>query len=117
MLKDSRLERIEAQIRRDFPSLPEYCTFVSYIQEPTWARVGAIDVQIPMTAVLAIIVTNYRHRDSVRIFQTGEVLSRWQQREHLTRHDSDIRVDPAYRALKAMVPEILEWDANLRAMN
>ena len=118
LLDDGRLTRIEERIRLDFPKLPEYCEFVSYVQPPQMARLpSGIDVQIPETAVLAILVSNYRHRDSFRMFQTGEKLDVWQKREWLRRHDSTVDADPAYHAMKALVPEILDWDANLRAMN
>lgn len=116
LLTDERLGRIENQIRRDYPSLPEYCTFVSYVQPEQWARVRGIDVQIPQTAVLAILVTNFRHRDSFRIFRAGVALDVWRKWDWATRHDADVRVDPAYRALKALVPEILSWDHNLRSL-
>lgn len=117
LLTDSRLQAIEDQIRQDFPQLPEYCTFVTWVQEPQWARVRGIDVQLPMTAVLAILVTNYRNRDSFRIFQKGETMDRWTQRNWNVRHDSGVHADPAYVALKELVPDILEWDSNLKAMN
>lgn len=116
LLDDDRLARIEGQIRRDYPSLPDYCTFISYVQPKMWAKVRGIDVEIPDTAVFAILVTNYRHRDSYRAFQTGEVMDRWQRRDWGHRHDSDVKSDPAYLALKALVPEILDWDFNLRTM-
>jgi hypothetical protein len=117
LLSDSRLARIEEQIRKDYPQLPEYCTFVSWVQPTQYATLpSGLEVQIPECAVLAILVTNYRHPDSFRIFRVGDTLERWRAREWFTRHDSDIHMDPAYRALKAQVPEILDWDANLRAL-
>lgn len=116
LLSDARMERIEAQIRKDYPQLPEYCNFVSWVQPAQWVNVNGIELQLPDTAVLAILVTNYRHRESVRIFRVGEPLEKWRAREWFTRHDSDIQADPAYRALKSQVPEILEFDGNLRAL-
>ena len=116
LLSDERIARIEAEIRKDFPKLPEYCTFVSYVQEPMVANVRGVDIQLPRTAVLAILVTNARHPDSMRIFRAGEPLEKWRAREWFTRHDSDVRSDPAYLALKKFAPEIIDWDANLRAL-
>lgn len=116
LLTDGRLEKIERQIRQEFPRLQEQSNFVSWVQEPFWTNIGGIDIQVPRTAVLAILVTNPRHPDSIRIFQTGEILERWRQRNWSTRHDSNVKVDPAYHALKRLVPEIIDWTENLKAM-
>lgn len=117
LLDDRRLARIEERIRQEFPSLPESVAFVSYVQPEMQAALpSGIEVHLPDTAVVALMATNPRHRETVRLFRAGETMERWQAREWFTRHDSDITQDPAYRALRALVPEVIEWDANLRSL-
>lgn len=59
LLSDSRLDRIEAQVRKEFPSLPDGVIFNTYIQPPGYTVRGGIEVPIDQpVAVMALLVPN-----------------------------------------------------------
>ena len=117
LLDDRRLSKIEERLRQEFPALPEAVSFASWVQPAMWATsTSNIEVHLPDTAVLAILATNPKHPELVRIFKLGDSLERWQAREWFTRHDSEMTNDPAYRAYRTLVPQVIEWVENLRAL-
>lgn len=58
LLPDSRLDRIEEQIRREFPGLPDAAVFNTYVQPEGYTERGGIELPVPPCAVMAILVPN-----------------------------------------------------------
>lgn len=90
LVSDSRLEQIEAQVRREFPGLPDGAKFVTYEQEPTIGLLNGVEVPVPPTAVTAILVPNPKwpeREPQYRMIRAPRLLSRWRhfekQRERL----------------------------------
>ena len=58
VLTDSRLEQIESQIRREFPSLPDSVIFTTYIEPAGYVEQGGLQLPKPPRAVMTILVPN-----------------------------------------------------------
>lgn len=63
LLADSRLERIEATIRREIPRLPDSVIFNTYVEPGGYAERNGVQVPVPEMAVIAILVPNPKWPD------------------------------------------------------
>lgn len=119
LISDTRLERIEGELRREFPALSDQARFVTFIQPPAFAPTeGGVEVPIPEVAVLAILEPNPRHEGYLEITPVNCWYETWREREKDNRHSSDINSDTAYRLYRTLgVPAHLERIKNLCELN
>lgn len=84
LVSDARLEGVEAQIRREFPRLPDACRFVTFEQEPTTVEHRGIEVPTPAVAVCAILVPNPKwpaQQPQYRMVRGAKWLTHWRAYE------------------------------------
>lgn len=84
LVSDARLARIEEQIRRENPGLPDGARFVTYEQEPTVAERSGIEFTIPATAVCAVLVPNPKWpaaEPQYRVVRGAKPMAHWHSYE------------------------------------
>jgi len=127
LVPTSRLRRVEEQLRKDYPLLPESAEFVTFRQPPTMAEPGGDGLvrPIPDIAVFGIVLQNPRYPESQRLFSKSTTLSAWRKWDNYARHEGEVRADPLYQVYrmpdshtgKTLIDDLIDWDFNLRTMN
>lgn len=114
LVDDRRLARVEDQVRRVFPTLPDSSLFVTFIQPATVAKTEQGPVPVPALATLAVISKNPRGGADV-MTQGQMLLTLWQDEDGQYRHFVGV-VDPALRFYRPIVRNHLESLQSLREL-
>jgi hypothetical protein len=117
LLFDLRVARIEQAIRLRHPRLPMEVAFVTYYQDPEPVTLDdGAERLVPAQAVFSLVVRNPRHPEFDKMV-TGRVpYASWRQEDRDARHDSEVRLDPAYAIFERLVPDMVRWYENTLAL-
>lgn len=135
LISDSRLEAVEARVRRENPGIPENAVFLAYIepQQEIEAEVKGIMRPVPIAAraCFSIFVPHpkYPHRPGFGYLATGRMFydqrdadrhdqRAWRTLEHDRRHSAELDSDPAYLAFSlGPVKEAVAWYQSAKDLN
>ena len=114
LVDDRRLARVEDQLRRVFPALPDSSLFVTFIQPATVASTEQGPVDVPDLATLAVISKNPRKGPDI-MTQGQMLLTVWRTEDGQYRHFVGVQ-DPLLLVYRPILRNHLESLASLREL-
>lgn len=115
LLDDGRLERIDAQIRREFPRFPEKSLLLAYVQEPLEIERNGV-ITVLRAVVFGVTTQNPRRPRLEKFHKTAMHLSHWRQfesnRDRLVGFE-----DPALTPYRTLAPQVIDWYETTRDLD